>query len=107
MRQVPERVRSVESITELVKLVKIGDCTSLSLLRERLGCPRAELAAHIPVPEAKLAAWEEAGAPLTASQMALWRVKLSDYLNLELKTVLGSDSEDLLARFWDLLWRLS
>jgi len=107
MREVAEKVRSVESVTGLVRLVKIGDRPSLSLLRERLGCSRAELAAHIPVPEPRLAAWEEDRESLSAGQLAIWRVKISDYLNLELKAVLHSDSEDLLACFWDLLWRLS
>jgi len=107
MREVPEKIRSVQSVTGLVGLVKKGDCSSLLLLRERLGRSRAELAAHISIPESQLAAWEENREALSAGQLALWRVKLSDYLNLEIRSVLGTDNADLLAHFWDLLWRLS
>ena len=107
MREVPEKVRSVQSVTELVRLVKKGDRSSLYLLRERLGRSRAELAAHISIPESRLAAWEENRETLSAGQQALWRVKLSDYLNLEIRAVLGTDNADLLEHFWDLLWRLS
>jgi transcriptional regulator with XRE-family HTH domain len=107
MREVPEKIRSIRSVTELVGLVKRGDRTSLFLLRERLGCSRAELAAHISIPESQLATWEENRETLSAGQQALWRVKLSDYLNLEIRAVLGTDNADLLGHFWDLLWRLS
>lgn len=107
MREVHEKTRSVQSATELIALVKKGDTVSLSELRERLGCSRAELAAHIGIPESRLAEWEENREALSAGQRALWRVKLSDYLNVEIRTILGTDNGDLLANFWDLLWRLS
>jgi hypothetical protein len=107
MREVTEKIRSVASVTELVKLVKKGDCYSLFLLRERLGRSRVEVAAHISIPESHLAAWEENSVPISDGQLAIWRVKMSDFLSMEIKAVLGSENEDLLARFWDLLWRLS
>lgn len=107
MRETPEKIRSVQSVTELVGLVKKGDCSSLFLLRERMGRSRSELASHMSIPESQLTAWEENRESLSAGQMALWRVKLSDYLDLELQTILGTDNEDLIEHFWDLLWRLS
>ena len=107
MREVPEKIRSVQSVTELVVLIKRGDRYSLCVLRERLGRSRAELAVHIAISESRLAAWEENQEAPSASQQALWRVKLSDYLNVEIRAILRTDNADLLANFWDLLWRLS
>ena len=106
MREVSEKIRSVQSITGLVGLVKKGDYSPLALLRKRLGRSRAELAGRISIPESRLAAWEEnLGIPSTG-QLALWRVKLSDYLTVEIRAMLNTHDEDLLSHFWDLLWRL-
>jgi len=57
-------------------------------------------------PESQFAAWEENRETLSTGHLALWRVKLSDYLNLEIQAILGTDNAGLLAHFWDLLWRL-
>ena len=107
MHEVAEDTLAVRSVTELVGLIKKGDRASLSLLRERLERSRAELAAHLAIPESRLAAWEENQESPSPGQQALWRVKLSDYLDVEIRTVLGTDNVELLACFWDLLWRLS
>ena len=103
----PEKTVSARSITHLVGLIKRGDCYSLAALRESLGRSRAELASRMAVPESRLAAWEQNQEPASAGQQALWRVKLGDYLDVELRMVLGTDNAEVVARFWDLLWRLS
>jgi DNA-binding transcriptional regulator YiaG len=107
MHEVSEKMRLVQSVTGLVGLVKKGDCSSLSLLRNRLGRSRAELAVRIFITESRMAAWEENLETPTTSQMALWRVKLSDYLTAEIRSILNTDNEELLSHFWDLLWRLA
>ena len=98
---------SLASIIEMFSLIKRGDPVSLVTLREKLGRSRAELATHMDIVESQLASWEENGQNPTAGQQALWKVKLSDYLNLEIRKVLQTDNTEIIARFWELMWRLS
>jgi hypothetical protein len=73
---------------------------------ERLGRSRAELAAHMAIPELRLLSWEENSETLSTGQQSLWRVELRGYLNLEIRKALRTDNPELLSCFCDLVWRL-
>jgi DNA-binding transcriptional regulator YiaG len=107
MQEITEKPEMSRSITGLVGLIKKGDCRSLALLREGLGCSRMELAAWMSIPESCLLDWEENHCVPTPGQMALWRVKLSDYLNGKICMLLKTNDAELVDKLWDLLWRLA
>ena len=98
---------SWQRVEEYVVLLKDGGPSSLAQLRRKLGVKRKDVAERMGVTEGILGRWERGDSRPSVIQLARWRIKMSDYMDEHVLDYLGTDSPEVLNKFWGLLWELS
>ncbi len=94
-------------VESLVLLVKRGSASSLTELRERLGRTEKDIASLIGVPEYQIMKWEKKKEQPSSLELAWWKLKLSDYVDEEISQLLRTRNKEVIAQFWELIWRLN
>jgi DNA-binding transcriptional regulator YiaG len=103
INSMPKETQPVDS---LIKLLKNGDALSLTQLRINIGVERSDLASDINVTERTLAAWESGKKQPSASNSRIWKIKLGSRLDVKIASYLGTQSLDLIHKYWALIWEL-
>ncbi len=98
-----EKTRALE---RYIRLLKKGDARSLKQLRSLLDKTPSELASKIGISEQKLELWEAESQQPTGLQRARWKIKLASYVDEEIEAVLDSKDNEIVYRFWSLIWGL-
>ena len=98
---------SLERISDLIKLVKKGDSASLTELRNQLGKTSEEIAEKVGVSEQQLIYWESGEQQPSGILHSSWKLRLSDYIDEKISTLLDTENPELVTHFWEILWRLN
>ena len=97
----------MQLVEELVRLVKNGDTSSLTEVRQKLGKTQNEVAVLVGVPESQLEQWENGEIQPSHIHHALWKLRLSDYVDDEICRLLGTENNEVVNKFWELIWSLN
>ena len=76
-------------------------------LREKLGRTEKDVASLIGVPENQIMKWEKKKEQPSSLELAWWKLKLSDYVDEEISQLLRTRNKEVIAQFWELIWRLN
>lgn len=98
---------NLQRVENFVRLVKKGDPESLTELRNQLGKTRKEIADKVGVSEHQLKCWEIVDQQPSGKQHSFWKLRLSDYVDEEISTLIGTKNAELVTNFWEILWRLN
>ena len=96
----------LQQVENFVRLVKKGDPESLTELRNQLGKTRKEIAAKVGVSEHQLKYWELGDQQPSGKEHSFWKLRLSDYIDEEISTLIGTKNAELVTNFWEIVWRL-
>jgi transcriptional regulator with XRE-family HTH domain len=96
----------LQQIEDFIRLVKKGDPGSLAELRNQLGKTRKEIADKVGVSEHQLKCWELGEQQPSGEHCSFWKLRLSDYVDEKISTLLGINNAELVTNFWELLWRI-
>jgi DNA-binding XRE family transcriptional regulator len=97
---------TTKTLERYIRLLKKGDAPSLKQLRTLLSKTQSELALKIGVSEHKLELWEMESQRPTGLQRARWKIKLASYVDEEIKTALNMQDNEIIFKFWALIWGL-
>lgn len=98
--------RYIARVTDLILLIKKGDPASLAELRSYLSIESKEIADKIAVSENEFKNWESGIQRPSPKQHAFWKIKLHDYVDEEISTLLRIDNVELITRFCEIIWSL-
>ena len=101
-----KQLDSRQQVEHLIRLVKKGDASSLTQLRQELGKTQEEIASRIGVSERQLGQWEEGEQQPSGRHYAHWRLKLSYYVDGTISDLLGTEDTEIITRYWELMWGL-
>ena len=96
----------LKQIEQLVHLVKKGDPSSLTELRQKLGITQNELALKMNVSQHQLQKWEESPKKLSGKNQTQWKLKLSSYIDGVISDLLGTKNTEVNIKFWKIVWEL-
>lgn len=97
----------LQRVENIMLLVKHGDASSLKKLRTILGKSPNEIASLIGVGAEDLEKWEKGEAQPTSLKHAHWKLKLTDFVDVEIARFLGTDNPEVVIPFWQLIWTLN
>jgi len=98
---------SMQQVEHLVRLVKRGDASSLTQLRQELGKTQKEIALKVGVSEHQLGRWERGEQQPSGLHCANWKLALSYYVDHVISALLGTEDIEVNIQFWRLIWRLT
>jgi transcriptional regulator with XRE-family HTH domain len=96
----------MQQVDNLIKLLRKGDAISLVKLRNQLGRERHDLALEMGVSENKLELWENGEEQPPGLHSALWKIKLSSYIDEKISIFLGTEDNEITHKYWALVWDL-
>ncbi len=79
----------------------------LQLSRALLGWTQQEIADKVGVSEHQLKCWEIGDQQPSGKQHSFWKLRLSDYVDEEISTLIGTKNAELVTNFLEILWRLN
>jgi DNA-binding transcriptional regulator YiaG len=97
---------SLELVSDLIQLARRGDTESLTELRNKLRKSRKEIAEKVGVSELKLKYWESGKKQPSTILHAHWKLRLSDYIDEKISSLIHTHNPELIHRFWEIMWML-
>ena len=101
-----EQPYSRQQVEQLIRLVKKGDASSLTQLRQKLDKTQKEVATKIDVSEHQLERWEKGEQQPSGIHNAHWKLRLSNYIDDVIAKLLGTEDTEVITQFWELMWGL-
>ena len=101
-----EEQHRMQQVNNLIKLLRRGDGPSLAQLRNLLGIKPNDLAPAIGVSNQKLELWENGEEQPPSSRSAIWKIKLSSYIDEKISIFLGTEDNEVTHKYWALVWGL-
>lgn len=98
---------SMQQVENLIRLVKKGDFVSLTKLRHQLGKTAEGIANEVGVSVHQFRSWELGEKQPSNIWHAFWKLRLSDYIDDAISTLLGTDNAEIVTKFWEIMWRLN
>ena len=96
----------MQQVEGFIQLVKKGDYASLTELRQQLGKTMEDIADKVGVSVHELSSWELGEKQPSNAYHAFWKLRLSDYIDDAISTLLGTEDAELVTQFWEIMWRL-
>jgi len=100
----PEELLETKQVNNLITLLRIGDAKSLTQLRILLSVDSYDLAKRIGVSVQTLELWEKGEEQPLSINQALWKIKLSSYIDEKISTLLGTNNNEITNKYWALMW---
>jgi len=98
---------SMQRVENLIRLVKKGDSTSLTELRHQLRKTAKDIAGKVGVSVHQFRSWELGEKQPSNICHAFWKLRLSDYIDDEISTLLGTENAEIVTKFWEIMWQLN
>ena len=93
-------------VNDLIRLLKKGDIESLAYLRNLLEVKSNDLAHEVGVSSQTLELWEKGKEQPLGLHYALWKIKLSSYIDERINKFLGTNDSEITGKYWALVWDL-
>ncbi len=97
---------SLQQAYQLIRLLKLGEASSLTQLRGELGRTQEDLALDIGIASRTLEMWETGKQQPSRIQYANWKIKLSTCIDDKLSGLLGTEDTQINTKFWAIIWEL-
>ena len=101
-----EEQSKTQQVNNLIRLLRRGDVKSLSQLRNLLAIKPYDLAHQIGVSAQTLELWEKGEEKPLGLHYAIWKIKLSSYLDNKISLLLGTNDSEITSKYWALVWDL-
>jgi len=101
-----EERHRMQQVDHLIRLLRKGDVKSLTQLRNLLGIKPNDLAPQIGVSGHMLELWENEQEQPLGLHYALWKIKLSSYVDDRISIFLGTNDSAVTSKYWALVWDL-
>jgi DNA-binding XRE family transcriptional regulator len=102
-----EELSKTQQVNNLIRLLRSGDAKSLLQLRNLLAIDSYDLANQIGVSEQALEQWENGDEQPLGLHYALWKIKLSSYIDERISISLGTNDSEITSKYWALVWDLA
>jgi hypothetical protein len=102
-----EEQLKTQQVNNLIKLLRMGDSKSLAQLRNLLEIKIHHLALQIGVSPQILELWENGEEQPPGFKYALWKIKLSSYIDERISMSLGTSDSEIINKYWALIWDLA
>jgi len=101
-----EELPKTQHVNNLIRLLRSGDAQSLTQLRNLLAIDSHDLAHQIGVSAQTLELWEKGEKKPLGLHYAIWKIKLSSYLDNKISLLLGTNDSEITSKYWALVWDL-
>lgn len=101
-----EEQTKTKQVNNLIRLLRRGDVRSLTQLRNLLAIKPGDLAHQIGVSAQTLELWEKGEEKPSGLHYALWKIKLSSYVDDNISVLLGTNDSEIANKYWALVWDL-
>jgi len=99
-----EELPKTQQVNNLITLLRSGDAKSLKQLCNLLAIDSNDLANQIGVSAQTLELWEKCEEQPLSLNHALWKIKLSSYIDKEISAFLGTNNIEITNKYWALMW---
>ena len=96
----------MQRVDSLISLLRKGDANSLTQLRNLLVIKPSDLARQTGVSSQTLELWENEEVQPIGMHYALWKIRLSSYLDDKISIFLGTNDSEVTNKYLALVWDL-